>query len=63
MKIHESITLDRVMAAVEADEHLGFCLVCGEEADGCEPDASGYECDVCGARAVEGAENMLFLVI
>jgi hypothetical protein len=63
MKIHESITLDRVMAAVEADDHLGFCLACGEEADGCEPDASGYECDVCGARAVEGAENLLFLVI
>ena len=62
MNIHESITLDRVMAAVEADDHLGFCLVCGEEADGCEPDATKYECAVCGAHAVDGAENLLFLV-
>jgi hypothetical protein len=62
MNIHESITIDRVMAAVEADDHLGFCLACGEEADGCEPDASKYECDVCGEHAVEGAENTLFLV-
>ena len=61
--IHESVTIDRVMAAVEEDDNLGFCLACGEDADGCDPDASEYECEVCGARAVEGAENLLFMLI
>lgn len=60
MTIHASITLDRVIDAVEQDDHIGFCTACGEEADGCEPDASEYECAECGAHAVEGAENLLF---
>lgn len=37
----------------------GFCLECGYEQDGCEPDAEGYECENCGAHAVSGAENCL----
>ena len=46
MKMHESITADRVMAAVEdamtSLENPGFCCECGEDADGCEPDARKY---------------------
>ena len=37
----------------------GFCLECGYEQEGCEPDAEGYECQDCGAMAVMGAENCL----
>lgn len=40
-------------------DNPGFCLACGEEADGCEPDARGYECESCGAKAVYGAEEVL----
>lgn len=39
--------------------NIGFCLECGAERDGCEPDAEGYECYNCGAMAVMGADNIL----
>jgi len=63
MKIHPSITTDRVMEAVERAatslDNPGFCIACGEDADGCEPDAERYTCEVCGAPAVYGAETLL----
>ena len=66
MKVHKSITADRVMEAVENRtfglENPGFCVECGADADGCEPDARGYECYVCGKMAVYGAEELLFHV-
>lgn len=66
MKIHKSITTERIMAAVESAneglENPGFCIACGEDADGCEPDARGYECEACGAMKVYGAEELLLMV-
>ena len=63
MKIHPSITIDRVMAAVESEmtslENPGFCTACGEGASGCEPDARKYLCEACGKRAVYGATELL----
>lgn len=59
MKIHPSITVDRVIEAVEADDNLGFCIACGEDAYGVEPDARKYECEICGDKAVYGAEELL----
>lgn len=63
MKLHKSITEDRVIDAVERTMHdlenVGFCIECGEEADSCEPDAENYKCEVCGARQVFGAEQVL----
>lgn len=65
-KIHESITQERVMDAVERQtyglDNPGFCLACGADHDECEPDASGYECVECGERKVEGAENLLLML-
>ena len=63
MIMHSSLTLERIMEAVE-DSHSslanpGFCVACGEGADGCEPDARNYKCESCGARQVFGAEWML----
>lgn len=59
MKVHPSITAERVIEAAERQSYSldnpGFCIVCGEEADGCEPDARKYECEYCGKRAVFGA--------
>jgi hypothetical protein len=37
----------------------GFCLACGEQQDGCEPDAEGYECEGCGEKMVVGAETVM----
>jgi hypothetical protein len=40
-------------------DNPGFCLACGTEAEGCEPDARQYRCESCGADAVYGAEEIL----
>jgi Zn finger protein HypA/HybF involved in hydrogenase expression len=53
------ITIEQVMAAVEADDCRGFCLACGAEAYNVEPDARKYECETCGERKVYGAEELL----
>ena len=47
MHIHQDVTLDRVTAAVERAhgslDNPGFCVRCGAEADGVEPDARKYD--------------------
>ena len=45
-------TLEELQQADDWSE--GFCLACRAPRDGCEPDASGYECDECGEPAVYG---------
>jgi len=62
MKIHPKITLKRVMAAAKRQQleldDPGFCIDCGHEQDGCEPDARRYKCELCGEKAVYGAEEL-----
>lgn len=53
------ISMARVQAALRRDDSTGFCLSCGAEQGGTEPDADGYRCESCGANAVQGAENVL----
>jgi DNA-directed RNA polymerase subunit RPC12/RpoP len=60
--IHQSITPRRVLAAVQQEEYPGFCLACGQEVFGVEPDARRYECEACGARRVFGAEEILLMM-
>lgn len=56
---------ERVLEAIEESmcgcTNPGFCIACGNEQDGCEPDARGYECDACGERKVYGAEEILMM--
>lgn len=63
MKLHSSITSDRIVKAVERAhsslDNPGFCIFCGEEADGCEPDARAYDCENCGRNGVYGAEELM----
>ena len=65
-KTHPSVTVERVMKAVEAQstflENPGLCLACGEDAEGCEPDARNYKCEVCGENQVFGAEEILMMI-
>ena len=56
----QKITTERLLAALERDDYTGFCLGCGSERDGCEPDARRYECYDCGENKVWGAEELLF---
>lgn len=66
MRIHPSVTLDRVCDAVERKQttldNPGFCTACGADADGVEPDARRYECQACGAHAVYGASELLIMM-
>lgn len=39
----------------------GFCIVCGDEADGCEPDARKYKCESCGMHQVYGAGEIALM--
>lgn len=48
-------------AMLQRDDNEGFCLACGEEAYGIEPDAERYECECCEKRAVYGAEQLLIM--
>jgi hypothetical protein len=67
MKIHPSITDDRIVEACERRlytlDNPGFCLACGIEAEGVEPDARRYQCEACGEHAVYGADELLFRVV
>jgi hypothetical protein len=36
----------------------GFCLACGHQADGVEPDARKYTCEACQAPKVYGLEEL-----
>ena len=55
------IPFEQLEAAIEDGDYVGFCLACGEEADGVEPDASNYKCESCGEFQVHGAEEILIL--
>jgi hypothetical protein len=56
------VSLKAVMAAIESGEYMGFCLACGAEAYGVEPDAREYECEICSAHKVYGAEELLMMM-
>ena len=63
MKLPPGISMDELMAAVEESQtgmiDTGFCLACGCEVCGVEPDAERYPCEDCGERQVYGAERIL----
>lgn len=61
MMMHKSITTDRIMQAIEDDDHIGFCTFCGEEHAGIEPDARKYKCTNCESKNVYGAEELLIM--
>ena len=53
------LDLDRVIAACESGDDIGFCTTCGEEAHGVEPDMRRGECESCGEKKVFGAEELI----
>ena len=67
MKVHPSITLERLMQANERRrmtlDDPGLCVACGNEQGNTEPDARKYRCEACGERAVYGAEELLLRVL
>lgn len=67
LKVHPSITSAVVIEAVERHntslDNPGFCIKCGAEREGCEPDMEKRECESCGERAVYGAEELLLHMV
>ena len=63
---HKSLTDDVIVEAVERHnsslDDPGFCLICGLEHGGVEPDAHNYVCESCGAEQVFGAEELLLVI-
>lgn len=51
-------TLERI---INQDTQEGFCLACGELADGVEPDARKYTCEFCNKDKVYGAEELVLM--
>jgi hypothetical protein len=55
----DGLTPDAIIDAAQQGDGAGFCLDCGAENGGVEPDAEGYPCEICGAHRVAGAEQIL----
>lgn len=66
MRVHPKVTSERIMEACErlqtSLDNPGFCVACGADAEGVEPDARRYECESCGEMAVYGAEELLIRI-
>ena len=62
-KLPAGLTMEMVIEICEADDYLGYCLACGEEAYDIEPDACAYECEICGKPMVYGAEGVLLMFV
>jgi len=56
---------DEVLEAAEEQMfglgNAGFCLNCGEELEGIDPDARGDECECCGSQSVYGAQELVMM--
>lgn len=65
--VHPAVTVEAVTEAAarwsNTLDNPGFCLACGAEAEGVEPDARRYECESCGEEAVYGASELLLHVM
>ena len=55
----EDVIMDAVERRMTTLDNPGFCLACGNEQGGCEPDARRYECEACGEKQVYGADELM----
>jgi len=55
----DEVIMDAVERRMTDLDDPGFCIACGNEQGGCEPDARRYKCEACGAKQVYGAEELL----
>jgi predicted RNA-binding Zn-ribbon protein involved in translation (DUF1610 family) len=55
------IPFEEIEQVLIEDSCSGFCLGCGEQMFGVEPDACEYECPSCGEYKVYGAQTILIM--
>lgn len=67
MKRHRRITAARIIEACERRQRTldnpGFCMACGNEQEGCEPDARKYVCEACGEKQVYGSDELALMFL
>lgn len=56
--ITDEVIVDATARQMRDLEDPGFCVMCGNEQGGCEPDARRITCEACGARQVFGAQEL-----
>lgn len=65
--MHKSLTVERIQDAAMRQEmtldNPGFCIACGHEQEGCEPDMRNGKCEHCGCHKVHGASELLMSII
>lgn len=63
MKLPKGLTQAKIIDGAKRQmcglDNPGFCLACGNEQEGCEPDAREYECEACGEAKVYGAAELV----
>ena len=47
--------------ALYHEANIGWCLACGTETDGVEPDSRRYKCENCGEMLVYGLEELVMM--
>lgn len=57
--IAKKFTLRQIECASE--DMGGYCIACGAEAYGVEPDARRYRCEACDHKSVYGAEELVMM--
>lgn len=58
-KLTDEMIMEACERRLSSLDSPGFCLICGNEADGVEPDARNYECEACGSEFVFGCEELM----
>jgi hypothetical protein len=61
MRYRAVMTTEEYQSLTFGLDNPGFCLDCGEEAYGVEPDARRYRCEACGLPGVFGLEELLMM--
>lgn len=55
------LDIEEIQEMAMSDEYYGYCIYCGYEQYGCEPDARMYTCEDCGKNGVCGAAEILMV--
>ena len=58
-KLTDKVIVDATQRQMRDLDDPGFCLMCGNEQGGCEPDARRIKCESCGAKQVFGASELM----
>jgi len=53
--LDDLIPINRLIEVMANDESIGFCVCCGNEIFGVDPDTKNMKCDNCGKFSVFGS--------